>query len=116
MKVYIKDEQDLIVSVRLTAVMGGEILDKLLNLNDPSKNKWETFSSISIYDIDLTTLSPTYFNDCVQSNTLLDHQKYLVPFGKNKISNNEKKELTKDTILQILKINNLMNHLTLMLL
>lgn len=101
MRFYINDAQDAHdnmndakLLVRLISDNGGEVLDKLPDVNDPSTSTPNgNLLVVSPYnDTNLVTVSPTYIKACVQSNTLLNYQNYLVPFDKNRISNNEKKE------------------------
>lgn len=101
MRFYINDAQDAHdnvndakLLVRLISDNGGEVLDKLPDINDPSTaTSSGNLLVVSPYnDTNLVTVSPTYIKACVQSNTLLNYQNYLVPFDKNRISNNEKKE------------------------
>lgn len=100
MKFYINDAQDAHdnmndakLLVRLIADNGGKILDKLPDVNDPSNSNSNLLVVSPYNDTNLITVSPTYIKACVQSNTLLNYQNYLVPFDKNRISNNSKKEI-----------------------
>lgn len=96
---YINDAQDAHdnmndakLLVRLISDNGGEVLSKLPDVNDPAISTLDkNLLVVSPYnDTNLVTVSPTYIKACVQSNTLLNYQNYLVPFDKNRISNNEK--------------------------
>lgn len=103
MKFYVNDSHDAHDNandaktlIRLIEENGGEILDELPELHDHSNSEGNTLVVSPYNDTNLVTVTPTYIKSCARTNTLLNYQAYLVPFDKNRVSENEDK-IEKDT-------------------
>ncbi|KAG0667350.1 DNA-binding transcription factor rap1 [Monosporozyma unispora] len=105
MKFYVNDAEDAHDNVndaktliRLIKENGGEILDKLPELHDHSNSEGNTLVVSPYNDTNLVTVSPTFIKACVIAGILLNYQTYLVPYDKNRLSENESKEQQADGI------------------
>lgn len=98
MKFYVNDSHDAHDNandaktlIRLIQENGGEILDELPDLHDHSNSEGNTLVVSPYNDTNLVTVTPTYIKSCAGANMLLNYQAYLVPFDKNRVSENENK-------------------------